>query len=89
MSVYASKFKQLTCDVRWDDQALCDHVCWGLRSDVKNLPVNFLDPTSLSQAIAQAISCDNHLFELRQEKQTTSKLPPFLHIKPMVQPQVL
>mgnify|MGYP007129903615 CR=1 FL=1 len=88
MSVYASKFKQLTCDVRWDDQALCDHFCRGLRSDVKNLLLNFSETISLSQAIKQAVNCYNHFFELRQEEKETSKLSPFLHIKPMVQPQV-
>ena len=24
-SVYASEFHQVSCDVSWDDQALCDH----------------------------------------------------------------
>ena len=82
--LYASEFRQLACGVQWGDQTLCDHFCPGLRSDVKNLLLNFLEPNALSQAI----NCDNHLFELRQEERTASKLPPFLHIKPMVQPQV-
>ena len=88
VSVYASEFRQLSCDVQWDDQALCDHFRRGLRSDVKNLLLNFPEPTSLSQAIKQAVSCDNRLFELRQEEWATSKLSSFLHAKPMVHPQV-
>ena len=89
VSVYAYEFRQFACDVQWGDQALCDHFCRSLRSDVKNLLLNFLEPTSLSQAIKKVISCDNRVFELRQEERATSKLSPFLHIKPMVQPQVV
>ena len=50
--------------------------------------LNFPDLASLSQGIMQAVSCDNRLFELHQEERATSKLPPFLHIKPMVQSHV-
>ena len=60
--VYASKSRQLACDAQWDDQALCDHFHCGLQSDVKNLLRNFPEPTLLSQAIWQVLSCDNHLF---------------------------
>ena len=67
-SVYASEFRQLACDVNWDDQALADHFRRGLRSNVKNLLLNFPEPTSLSQAISQAVHCDNRLFEFRQEE---------------------
>ena len=67
-SVYASEFRQLACDVNWDDQALADHFRHGLRRNVKNLLLNFLEPTSLSQAISQAVHCDNRLFEFREEE---------------------
>ena len=73
VSVYASEFRQLACDVQWDGQALCDHFRRGLRSEIKNLLLNFPEPTSLSQAITQAVSCDNRLFELRQEERATSR----------------
>jgi hypothetical protein len=56
-----------------DDQTLYNHFRRGLRSDVKNLLLNFLKPTSLSQAITQAIRYDNWLFEFRQEEQATSR----------------
>ena len=67
VSFYASKFRQLASGVQWGDQAFYDHFCRGLQSDVKNLLLNFPKLTSLSQAIKQAVICDNYLFELRQE----------------------
>ena len=70
-SIYASEFRQIACDVSWDDQALCDHFRRGLRNDVKTLLLNFPEPTSLSQVISQAVQCDNRLFELRQEERGT------------------
>jgi Retrotransposon gag protein len=67
-SEYASEFRQLACDISWDDAALRDQFREGLRDDVKDLLLTFADPTSLDAAIAQAIRCDNRLFERRQEK---------------------
>jgi hypothetical protein len=32
---------------------------FGLRGDVKDLLLTMFDPTTLSQAIAQAVCCDN------------------------------
>ena len=83
VSVYASEFRQLACDVQWDNQALCDHFRRGLRSDVKNLLLNFPEPTSMSQAITQAVSCDNQLFELRQEERVISMRQPILGTPPI------
>ena len=83
-SVYASEFRQLACDVNWDDQALIDHFRRGLRSNVKNLLLNFPEPTSLSQAVSQAVLCDNRLFEFRQEE----RLAWGPRHAPAVQPQV-
>ena len=71
-SVYASEFHQISCDVSWDDQALCDHFRRGSRNDVETLLLNFPDPTSWSPVISQVVQCDNRLFELRQEEQGTS-----------------
>ena len=34
-STYASEFRQLACDVRWGDKALCDQFCQGFRGHVK------------------------------------------------------
>ena len=83
-SIYASEFRQLACDVNWDDQALVDHFRRGLRSNVKNLLLNFPEPTSLSQAISQEILCDNRLFEFCQEE----RLNWGPRHAPTVQPQV-
>ena len=72
-SVYASEFRQIACDVSWDDQALCNHFRCGLQNDVKTLLLNFPEPTLLSQVISQAIQCDNRLF-----KQSFVRLPTML-----------
>ena len=69
-SLYASEFRQLACDVNWDDQPLVDHFRWGLRSNVKNLLLSFPEPTS-SQAISKAVCCDNRVFEFHQEERET------------------
>jgi hypothetical protein len=36
---------------------------WGLRDDIKTLLLNLPKPTTLSEAIIQAIDYDNRLFE--------------------------
>lgn len=71
-SVYAAEFRQLACDVDWDDKALTSAFRWGLRDDVKDLLLNLADPTTLSEAITQAVRCDNRLFERRQERRSLS-----------------
>jgi hypothetical protein len=63
--VYASKFKQLACDVNWGEAALIDQFRYGLRDDVQDLLLTLADPSSFSEAITQAIRCDNRLFERR------------------------
>jgi hypothetical protein len=40
---------------------------WGLYDDIKTLLLNLPKPTTLLEAITQAIDCDNRLFEQRQE----------------------
>jgi hypothetical protein len=75
---YTSKFRQLACEVGWGHQALHDQFCRGLRGDVKNLFLSFSEPTSLSEAITQALCCDNHLFEFCQEERPSKLgLPSF------------
>jgi hypothetical protein len=66
-SVYASEFRQISCNVEWDGQAL-DQFRRGLHGEIKHLLLNFLEPTSLNEAISQAVRCDNCLFEFRQEE---------------------
>ena len=71
-SMYTAKFRQLACDVDWDDNALINAFQWGLCDDVKDLLLNLPDPTSLSETITQAVRCDNRLFERRQERRSIS-----------------
>ncbi len=71
-SAYAAEFRQLACDVDWDNNALISAFRWGLRDDVKDLLLNLPDPMTLSEAITQAVRCDNRLFERRQERRSSS-----------------
>jgi hypothetical protein len=51
-SVYASEFRQLSCDVDWGlEMALVRQFQWGLQEDVKDLLLTLNDVTSLSEAI--------------------------------------
>ena len=62
-SIYASEFRQLACDVEWDGQALLDQFRRGSRGEIKNILLNFPEPTSLNEAISQVVRCDNHVFQ--------------------------
>jgi hypothetical protein len=68
-SAYVAEFQQLACDLDWNDTALITMFRWGLRDDIKTLLLNLPKPTTLSEAIIQAIDYDNRLFEQRQERQ--------------------
>jgi hypothetical protein len=70
--VYASKFRQLAYAVNWGEAALIDQFRCGLRDDVQDLLLTLVDPSSFSEAITQAIQCDNRLFERCKEKKVTS-----------------
>ncbi len=61
--VYASKFKQLICDISWGEAVFINEFQFGLRGDVKDLLLTLLDLSTLSEAITQTIQCDNKLFE--------------------------
>jgi hypothetical protein len=63
VAVYASKFKQLACNISWGEVALISQFQFGLQGDVKNLLFTLQDPSTLSQAIEQVVWCDNKLFE--------------------------
>lgn len=67
-SAYVAEFQQIACDLEWNDAALITMFRWGLRDDIKTLLLNLPKPTTLSEAITQAIDCDNRLFEQRQER---------------------
>jgi hypothetical protein len=51
---------------------LIDQFRCGLRDDVQDFLLTLADLSFFSEAITQAIRCDNHLFERRQEKKITS-----------------
>jgi hypothetical protein len=70
--VYTSEFRQLACDVNWGEAALIDQFRYGLRDDVQDLLLTLANPSSFSEAITQAIRCNNCLFERHQEKKVTS-----------------
>jgi hypothetical protein len=70
VSVYASDFRQLACDINWDEEALMSQFYWGLRDDVKDLLLSLPDPQTLNEAISQAVKCDNRLFQRRQDQRT-------------------
>jgi hypothetical protein len=70
--IYASEFRQLACDVNWGEATLIDQFRCGFCDDVQDLLLTLADPSSFSEAITQAIWCDNRLFEGRQEKKVTS-----------------
>jgi hypothetical protein len=69
VSAYIVEFQQLACDLDWNDTALITMFRWGLRDDIKTLLLNLRKPTTLSEAITQAIDCNNRLFEQQRERQ--------------------
>jgi hypothetical protein len=75
--VYASEFRQLACNVNWGQATLIDQFRCGLRDDIQDLLLTLANPSSFSEAITQAIWCDNRLFECRQEKKVTSNAQPW------------
>jgi len=60
--VYASNFRQLACDINWDEQTLMSQFQWGLQDDVKDLLLSIPDPQTLSGTISQAVKCNNQFF---------------------------
>ena len=76
-SNYASEFRQLACDINWDEPTLISQFYSGLQDGVKDLLLTLPDPSTLNEAINQAVKYDNYLFERRQDKRiwTTSHQP--------------
>jgi hypothetical protein len=58
-SIYAIDFYQLAYDVDWNDNAFINAFWWRLQEDIKDLLLNLLDPLTLTEAIIQAVRCDN------------------------------
>ena len=67
-SNYGSEFRQLACDINWDELALISQFYSNLQDGVKDLLLTLPDPSTLDEAINQAVKCDNRLFKRRQDK---------------------
>jgi hypothetical protein len=52
----ASEFRQIWCDFEWDGQAFLDQFHRGLRGEIKNVLLNFLEPKSLNAAITLCVA---------------------------------
>ncbi len=61
--MYAFEFRQLTCNISWDEIAFMSQFQFGLHSDLKDLLFTMLNPMTLSQTITQIVQCDNNLLE--------------------------
>jgi Ty3 transposon capsid-like protein len=85
-STYASEFRQLACDVPYDDYALREQFRRGLRDEVKDLLITMPDPSSLSEAISFAVKCDNRLHERKQEMRPRSSVPRSVPTNPAPRP---
>lgn len=78
-SIYASDFRQLACDIEWGEPTLVSQFYHGLRDEVKDLLLSLPDPTTVNEAISQAVKCDNRLFERQQEKRLWTTPRPHLN----------
>ena len=58
----------LANDIDWNEAALISQFRIGLKSELKDLLINYDAPNCLEQYIALTIKCDNRLFEHQQEK---------------------
>jgi hypothetical protein len=65
-SLYASNFRQITCDISWDEVALMSQFQYGLHNDVKDLLLTMPNSSTLSQAIVEVVRCNNRFFQCRQ-----------------------
>ncbi len=65
ISMYIYEFRQLACDISWDEVVFMSQFQFGLCGDVEDLLLTMFDPTTLNQAIAQVMRYDNWLFKLQ------------------------
>lgn len=88
---YGSDFRQLACDLKWNDSALISQFKDGLNDSVKDMLLHHSIPETLNEMITLAIKCDNRIFEHRQAtnrssfkpKQEFSRKPDFSGPAPM------
>jgi hypothetical protein len=74
--MYASYFKYLTCDISWDETTFINQFQFGQRNNVKDLMFTMLDLSTLNQAIAQGVRCDNKIFKFQQVERHWEPTPP-------------
>jgi hypothetical protein len=70
VSVYASDFRLLACDINWNEEALMSQFHSRLQDDMKNLLLSMPDPQTLNKAISQAVKCDNRMFQRHQDQRS-------------------
>jgi hypothetical protein len=51
--VYAYEFEQLTYDISWDEAAFMNQFQFGLCSDMKDILMTMLDPTTFSKQLCK------------------------------------
>lgn len=78
-ATYAADFQQIQSELDWGDGALIDQFRSGLSGEVKDLMLTMTDPTTLGEVMAQAIRCDERLFERRRERRGEGGFRPVDH----------
>jgi hypothetical protein len=73
-TIYAPEFQQLTCDLEWNDKAFINQFRYGLKDNVKDLLITMPKVETLQEFITQAITCNNWLFERRQESDSVGEM---------------
>jgi Ty3 transposon capsid-like protein len=71
---YASEFRRVMHETKWNEDALASIFYKGLRDDVKDELCKLEKPDSLVKYMELAIKIDNRLFERRQEKKRSSSI---------------
>ena len=51
-----------------------NQIHWGLKDDVKDQLLSLPDPWTLNETINEAIKCDNHLIQHRQDKHSRQQI---------------
>jgi hypothetical protein len=64
--MYALEFKQLACDISWDEITFVNQFQFGMCNGMKNLLFTMLNLSMLNQTITQVVQFDNKLLECQQ-----------------------
>jgi len=66
--MHASNFKQLACDINWDEEALMSWFHWNLQDEVFHLLLSTSNPQIHGEAINRAIKYNNWLLQYCQNQ---------------------